>query len=187
MKYYLKLTLTLAITCLIVAGLLGYVNSITKGTIDQHKAEATAKAMSAVVEDTSSDFAKLDVTEDMTAAGTEYATAVKAIYEVSSGGYVVEVVPTGFGGDIDMVVGFDADSNVTGVSVISNAETAGVGTKVMDNLPNADGVNVLDQFKGQAGPFVVKDNMTPITGATVSSKAVTRGVNAALSAVATIA
>lgn len=186
MKYYLKLSLTLAITCVIVAGLLGYVNSITKDTIEEHKAEATATAMSAVMEDPSSEFTQLEVSEDMTASGTEYATAVKAVYEVAGGGYVVEVVPTGFGGDIDMVVGLNADATITGVSIISNAETAGVGTKVMENQPNADGVNVLEQFVGQAGPFVVKDNMTPITGATVSSKAVTRGVNAALSAVATI-
>jgi len=181
-KYIIKLTVTLMVACVIVAGLLGYVNSITADKIKAMKAEATKTAMLAVVEDKSAEFTKLDISDDMLAAGTKYSSEIAGVYKLSTGGYVVEVLPSGFGGAIDMVVGCDGDQNVTGISIISNAETQGVGSKVMSNQNG-----VLDQFVGrgiQDGEFVMKQNVNAITGATVSSKAVTRGINAALTAVA---
>ena len=81
-----------------------------------------------------------------------------------------------------MIVGVDSDSAVTGVSIVSNKETAGIGSKVMDNNALPSGVGVLDQFIGKsgAGSLADKVNVDAISGATVSSKGVTKGVNAAL-------
>ena len=72
--------------------------------------------------------------------------------------------------------------------MVENAETKGIGSKVMDNLPNAAGVPVLDQFIGKtaAENLVVGKNITAITGATVSTRGITAGANAALAAVATM-
>ena len=94
----------------------------------------------------------------------------------------VKVVTSGSQGNIEMIVGVDETGAITGVSIVDNSETAGIGSKVMDNLPNDDGVKVLDQFIGLtgAGTLAVKKNVTPITGATVSTKGVTAGANAAL-------
>jgi len=80
-------------------------------------------------------------------------------------------------------VGVDAEGKVTGVSVVSATETAGVGTKVTSNKNNKAGVPVLDQFIGKGtaeGELTVGVNVDAVSGATVTSKAVTRGVNAAL-------
>ena len=86
-----------------------------------------------------------------------------------------------------MMVGVDANKAITGISVISHSETSGIGTKVVGNEPTASGVGVLDQFIGKSaadGTLTVGTNVDAITGATVSTKGVTAGVNAALAAVA---
>ena len=88
-----------------------------------------------------------------------------------------------------MMVGIDPDGAVTGVSIISNSETSGIGSKVMNNETLANGTKVLDQFIGKSaadGTLVVGTNVDAITGATVSSKGVTTGVNTALAAAGAI-
>ena len=81
-----------------------------------------------------------------------------------------------------MMVGVDANKAITGISVVSHSETSGIGTKVVGNEPNSAGVPVLDQFVGLsgAGSLVVGSNITAISGATVSTKGITMGANAAL-------
>ena len=81
------------------------------------------------------------------------------------------------------LVAAGADGIVTGVSVVDSSETAGIGTKVTGNEPLSSGVGVLDQFIGKSaadGTLTVGSNVVAITGATVSTKGVTTGVNAAL-------
>ncbi len=81
-----------------------------------------------------------------------------------------------------MMVGVDANKAITGISVVSHAETSGIGTKVVNNEPNSAGVPVLDQFVGLsgAGTLNVGSTITAISGATVSTKGITMGANAAL-------
>ena len=124
----------------------------------------------------------------MTSAASAYGT-LDSVYEAQSGGqtvgYALKVIASGSQGSIVMMVGVDADKAITGISVVSHAETSGIGTKVVGNEPNAAGVPVLDQFVGMsgAGSLVVGKTVTPISGATVSTKGITMGANAALAAV----
>jgi len=193
-KYILKLTLTLMITCVIVAGILGYVNSITKGRIAQFNKEKTETALAEVFQTASSpEFKKMDLTDKMTAAASSYKATLEDVYEVQDGGekagYAVKITASGSQGNIEMVVGVDTDGAVTGVSIVSNVETSGIGSKVMNNQPLANGTGVLDQFVGlshENGDLKVGGNVDAISGATVSSKGVTKGVNGALAAVAAI-
>ena len=72
-----------------------------------------------------------------------------------------------------MMVGVDGDGVVTGVSIVDNSETAGIGSKVMENEPLASGTGVLDQFAGKSaadGTLAVGTNVEAITGATVSTQ-----------------
>ena len=89
-----------------------------------------------------------------------------------------------------MMVGLDTEGAVTGVSVVKSGETSGIGTKVtVDNAPLPSGVPVLDQFIGKTAadqPLKVGGNVDAISGATVSSKGVTNGVNGAIAAFAAI-
>ena len=188
-KYILELTLKLFATCVVVAGLLGLVNSVTEGPITAINKAKTEEAMKAVVADpANSTFSDaLALSDEMTAAALGNGGTLTEAYEVQVGGapagHALKIVASGSQGNIEMMVGLDADGVVTGVSIVDNAETAGIGSKVMGNEPNNDGVPVLDQFKGMSaadGTLSVGTNVTAITGATVSSKGVTSGVNAAL-------
>lgn len=185
-KFILKVAGTLTAICLVVAALLGGVNAVTEDRIAEIKAENTRNAFAAVASVANADFPELAITDAMTAAAKTQGAKLSAAYEVVSGsekaGYAFEVVTSGSQGDIDMIVGVDADGAVTGVSIVENKETSGIGSKVMDNNPLPSGTGVLDQFVGKsgAGSLVVKKNVDAISGATVSSKGVTKGVNAAL-------
>ena len=82
------------------------------------------------------------------------------------------------------IVGVDTDLTVTGVSIVNNSETKGIGSKVMDNEATSAGTGALDQFVGKsgAGSLVVKTNIDAVSGATVTTKGITKGANAALAA-----
>lgn len=173
--YILRLTLTLLIITASVALLLAGVNTITKDKIAAAKAEKTARAISAVLE--SGETAQ-EVPFD--ASANPLVTKVYA----NEFGYAVQVAPAGFGGSIDMMVGVDKTGAVTGISIISHTETAGLGAVAADKT--AKGEAFREQFAGLSGELAVGDQIDAISGATITSKAVTQGVNAALALVATM-
>ncbi len=183
-KYIIKLTVTLFVTCVIVAALLGVVDNVTREKIEDINWENTVAAMKDVVADPdATDFSDaLENTEAMTAAATAAGGTLDSVYEVQVGGagagYAIKVVASGSQGNIEMMVGVDGEGVVTGVAIVKNSETAGIGSRVMDNENG-----VLNQFEGKSaadGTLVVGTNVDAITGATVSSKGVTAGVNTAL-------
>ena len=191
-KFILKVAGTLTVIALVVAALLGLVNSITAGKIAEIDAENTRVAMSAVVPEGSEFTDKLEISDDVAAAAAAQGGKLTELYGVKNAGadagYVMKIAASGSQGTITMMVGVDANKAITGISVVSHAETSGIGTKVMGNEPNAAGVPVLDQFIGMSGSgsLVVGKTVTAISGATVSSKGITMGANAALAAAETL-
>ena len=82
-------------------------------------------------------------------------------------GYAINVEASGSQGTISMMVGIDMDGAVTGVSIVTNSETSGIGSKVMSNEPLTNGTRVLDQFIGKSaadGVLSVGSNVDAITG-----------------------
>ena len=185
-KFILKVAGTLTVISLVVAALLGFVNSITADKIAEIDAENTRIAMSAVAPEGSEFGDKIEVTDDMVAAAATQSGKILELYPVTNGGaeagYVMKISASGSQGTIVMMVGVDANKAITGISVVSHAESSGIGTKVVENKPNSAGVPVLDQFVGLsgAGSLAVGSNITAISGATVSTKGITMGANAAL-------
>lgn len=185
-KFILKVAGTLTVISLVVAALLGFVNSITAAKIAEIDAENTRIAMSAVAPEGSEFGDKIEVTDDMVSAAATQSGKILELYPVTNGGaeagYVMKISASGSQGTIVMMVGVDANKAITGISVVSHAETSGIGTKVVGNETNTAGVPVLDQFVGLsgAGSLVVGSNITAISGATVSTKGITMGANAAL-------
>ncbi len=168
--YFARLAGTLLLISVVVAGLLGLTNYVTADKIAAINRDKTAASMSEVLPADS--YAEIEYT------GTD--ANVAAIFAAAGGGYVVEVTPSGFGGTIDMVVGVAADGTVSGVSIISMSETSGLGA-------NASKESFRSQFVGKSGTLAVsKDGgeIDALTGATITSRAVTSGVNSALAAVA---
>lgn len=171
--YVLRLGVILLLITAVVAALLGLVNSITADRIAQLQAEKTEQAMAAVLAEgvTVGD----EITEYQDDSGL-----VQSVYATSDG-YVIQVAPSGFGGEIQMMVGVNSQGAVTGISIISHSETAALGANAA--ATTQVGSSFRGQFVGQSGTLAVtKDGGTidALTGATVTSRAVTSGVNAAL-------
>ena len=187
-KFILKVAGTLTVIALVVAALLGLVNNITADKIAEIDAENTRISMSAVAPEGSEFGDKMELTETAVAAAAAQGGKLMEMYPVTNGGaeagYVLKISASGSQGSIVMMVGVDANKAITGISVVSHAETSGIGTKVMGNEPNTAGVPVLDQFMGLSGSgsLVVGKTITAISGATVSTKGITMGANAALAA-----
>lgn len=188
--YILRLTFTLLLICAVVAGILAAVNSITAPIIADSKAEKTRQAISAVLPGTT-DVREIPFTDETGMVSKVYlamdqksmTSTVSASVDMGLG-FAVEVIPSGFGGAITMMVGVSVDGEVTGISIISHAETPGLGAVAAANTDK--GVAFRDQFIGLTGGITIGDGdnqIDALSGATISSQAVVDGVNAALECV----
>ena len=169
----LKLSLTLLLICAFVAGALAGIYSITKDRIAAALAEKTQKALAEVLPGADS-LTTVSFSDD--------SGIVKTVYTAEGMGYAIEVAPAGFGGAITMMVGVDINGTVTGISIVSHTETASLGA--IAAADKAAGNAFREQFKGQTLGMAVGEQIDSITGATITSKAVTDGVNAALAVAA---
>ena len=170
--YVLRLALTLLIIAGVMAAALAGVNSVTAPIIEKLTYEKTQTAVSAVLPGGG------DTVEFPAMA------LVSKVYQ-GENGYAVEVTPSGFDNTITMMVGVDNAGAVTGISIIDHSETAGLGAVAA--ATTAAGEAFRGQFKGLTGSVSVsKDGgqVDAITSATITSRAVCAGVNAALAVVA---
>ena len=168
----LRLIVVLFVIAVVVAFLLGFVNYITADRIAEIKEAKTNDAVREVL--------SADTYDEIEYTGGNQ--SVNKIYAAGDAGYVVNVTTSGFGGAIDMVVGVDTSGTVTGISIIDMSETSGLGD-------NAIRDTFRDQFIGATDTLAVsKDGGTidALTGATITSRAVTDGVNIAMEAVKTL-
>lgn len=98
---------------------------------------------------------------------------IKAVYRADNG-CVIMTSTYGYASDIVMLIGVDNDGDVKGVVVREMAETYGLGANALSD------VDFLAQFLWTEGDAEIGTNVDAITGATVTSKAVTRSVNSAV-------
>ena len=177
--YVLRLALTLLAITAVMAAALAVVNQLTAGRIaairQEKKAEAIQKAMRTPME-----VEQIDFTDDT--------GLVKKVYrskgELDGNDFVAEVEIMGFNGPITMMVGIDSNGEVMGLSVVSHTETAGLGAVAAAD--NEAGKLFRSQFAYRYDAVAVtKDggDIDAITGATVTSRAVCNGINAALACV----
>lgn len=168
--------ISLFLICLVATALLGFTNQITAPKIEQLAIETENNAKKEVLSDAADFSDKMTATLDE----TEY-----SYYEGLDGdknviGYVFTTSAKGYGGDIKVMVGVDKSGSVTGVSILEISETAGLGM-------NAKNESFLKQFLSKNGEISVIKNGTPadneisaLTGATITSKAMAKAVNTAL-------
>ena len=152
--------------CLVASALLGFTNSVTAERIEQLQIEKENSSRLLVLPDAESFDEKGDYCVGLGANGETV-------------GYIFTVTEKGYGGDVKVMTGVDNDGKVTGVEILELSETAGLGM-------NAQKQSFRDAFKGlTAGITVSKNNpegnqIKALTGATITSKAVTEAVNTAL-------
>ena len=188
-KFIVKVAGTLTVISLVVAALLGLTNQFTKDKIAAINEENTKAALAAVVSSADCEFEKIEeIPQAAIDAASGQSGKLTEAYTVVLGGekagYAFKIVAGGSQGDIEMIVGVDADLAITGISVVDAAETSGIGTKVIVNEATTAGTGALDQFVGKtgAGTLVVKQNIDAVSGATVTTKGIAKGANAALAA-----
>jgi len=168
----------------LIAGLLlGFFYQITKEPIAKQQELAVQKACAEVFADASFEAVSYvptaDLQETLVAEGVEIGTVFKALdSQGQETGYVVETTSAnGYGGDIVLYVGITNEKTVSGVSILSIAETPGLGMKAEDVL--------VPQFKDKEAATltysktgaVAPGEIDAISGATVTTKAVVQAVN----------
>ena len=190
MSKIIKNTIILTVITLVSGLLLGAAYEITKDPIAQSEENAKKEAWQAVFPDVDEDaFESIDVDTDIADQVIKDLGIKGSIDEVCAvdGGKTGYVITTtdgeGYGGDIKITVGITADGTVNGVSFLSISETAGLGMK-------ADTEEFRGQFAGkQVEAFAYTKNgasaeneIDAISGATITTSAVTDAVNAGLCA-----
>ncbi|NBI05739.1 RnfABCDGE type electron transport complex subunit G [Senegalia massiliensis] len=183
MREIIKLGLILLLITSISAVVLGLTNSVTEEKIEDAENLVSEEARKAVLPG-----AEKFVKEE----STEINKIVKDnsdILEVYRGmnnkdellGYAIKTSSSGYGGDVEVITGISNDGIITGMNVVSHQETPGLGA-------NATGEEFQNQFKEmpiEKDIIVVKsepqneDEVQALTGATITSDAVVKGVNSA--------
>ena len=169
-----NMVLVLGLTCLLCSAVLGGAYVLTKEPIAAAAAEKTNKAISQVLPH----FADVEYNED-----GRYYTATDGDALV---GYAIESTVVGFGGPLALIVGITPDGVVYNTSVLSHAETPGLGAKC-----TTDG-KFMDQWRGFNHSVkklsVTKDggDVDAITASTITSRAYTLAVAQARKLVKTL-
>ena len=182
MKKILKLTFILFLICAVTAGILGGVNELTYRRIDEQNRIKTVKAYSSVLPADAYD--EIDFAAAGVPATINKVTIDKISKAANGSGYVVESTFSGAQGSITMACGVDNNLRCTGISIIKHSETSGLGA----NAASASevGVNFRAQFVGQDGGIALKKSggdIDALSGATITSTAVTKAVAVSIEAV----
>ena len=92
----------------------------------------------------------------------------------------------GFGGELKVLVGFDAEGKIIDYSLLSHAETPGLGSKAADWFKKGNRGDITGMNPGEAALTVSKDGgkVDAITASTITSRAFLSAVNAAYAAYA---
>lgn len=191
----IKDALALTLITLVAGVALGGVYEITKDPIAKQEAQAKAEAYEQVFTDAAA-FEAVEMDDTLTKTIRDQldqegykAQSIEEVMraEDQSGetlGYAFTVVTSeGYGGDIQFSMGVQNDGTLNGISILSIGETAGLGM-------NADTPAFKDQFVGKQveklqytkNGATQDDEINAISGATVTTNAMTNGVNASLCA-----
>lgn len=186
MKNYLKTGLVLLVISAVAAGLLAVVNSFTSEVIAQAEFEKSVQAYQEIYGDKADKFEPLD--EAKKAALVEKYKDIQDVFVAKKGdeivGYGINHAGNGYGGSMTNAIGLLNGGTIAGFRNIQNAETPGIGTQITE-------APYFEQFVGKSFKNgEVKGNKDPqaedeipmISGATISSTAVLKGINSILPA-----
>lgn len=159
----------LGIIAVIAAVVLAATNMLTRGPIAAHQAEELSETLHTVL--AADSYETLEIPE-----GYDVTGLYTAVQEGQLIGWCVTAKSSGYGGDVAVTLGVDLQGRVTSCVVgdLNFAETAGYGTRAREAA-------FQDQFSGI--DLTVGGEIDGLSGATITSEAVRRAVNQALSCV----
>lgn len=176
MKDILRLGSILFLICTVAALMLSLTNNITAPVIEQRDIQASNEARQDVLQDAEEFKEVTNIKGDL----------IEEVYQGIKGGeiigYTIKTAPKGYGGTVEVMVGISNDGKISGVKIGNNSETPGLGSKAAepsfkDQYNGKNAQTPLNVVKGNASN---ENDIVAISGATITSKAVTAGVNAAM-------
>ena len=161
----IKPVLVLVCICLVVTALLAYINSVTSPIIAKAEEEKTEQAMSEVLCEADG-FEKLEI-ENLPDRVTQVYTAT------NGAGYIFMLTTKGYGGDMKLICGMDAEGVIEQCKTLSHAETSGLGSKTAEDPYR-------NQYCKKSADTL--SQVDAITGATISSNAYKNAIEDAFKA-----
>ena len=187
-KTMIKNALVLFIITLVAGVSLGFVYQVTKDPIAYQEELAQIKANQAVFPDAASfedaevdEAVKTKVLTNENYSKIEINSVKKAVDGSGNGlGYVVQITSGGYSDKIVFTVGITNEASVNGISLISINETPGLGMNAEKVLVPQFANKAATAFSVTKSGAASDSEIQAISGATITSKAVTNGVNAAV-------
>lgn len=189
----IKDTVILTVITLVAGFLLGFVNHITEEPIARQQQLEKEEAYTAVFKEADS-FQAVPVEQELLDYVAEQGYTAETIDEImeakdASGetlGYAMTVTTSeGYGGDIQFAMGVQQDGTVNGISILSIEETAGLGMKAdTEEFKSQFAGKKVEAFEYTKDGAAQENQIDAISGATITTNAMTNGVNAGLAAFA---
>lgn len=171
-----RLGLILCVISLIASGLLAMVNDVTTPIIAAQQAAANDAARKQIIPEADS-FEEVQ---------GEYGENVVEVYRAVSGSeemaYIIKTISKGYGGDIEVISGINMDGTIAGVVIGSMTETPGLGAKAQDQpfISQYNGKSIDNEIIVSKSSTGAENEIVAISGATITSQAVTDGINLAV-------
>ncbi len=170
MKKIIRSGITVFVFAVIGVILLSWVYSFTKPKIEEQRILSIKNAIEEIFPNQKG-VKELDNFKDIQLQNN---VNIKTVYlveiEDNKNAYVFRVVFSGYGGKVEGIVGFE-DDKCKGYYIIEHSETPGLGSKITSEEFSKQFIN-----KSLSDPFIVKQDIQGITGATISSKAITQAI-----------
>ena len=163
------MTISLTVISLIVGGLLAFVNDITGDPIKESKQQNQSKAIKAVVPEFT--YMETDTIEQM--------IVFKCYNNNKLVGTAVNAVGQGFGGDFNIMVGFNANGEISNYTILSHKETPGLGSQMAEWFKEKS--SIIGKSPKEGDLKVSKDggDIDAITAATITSRVFLNTINEA--------
>lgn len=158
----------------IAGGVLAYVNKVTQEPIAEINAKNLQDGIKQVI--LGDKQGELKVEDPVEANGF-------VLYQTDKG-TAVKAVENGFGGPLEVLVGFDNNGNILGYTILSTSETPGLGVKASTWFQKGQKGDIIGKNPGEKELTVTKDggDVDAITASTITSRAFLNAVNKAYKA-----
>lgn len=185
MREIIRLSLVLLVIAAVSALLLGGTNYLTKDIIAEQIRLQNEQARIEVLGEADS-FEQMDPAQlesIVSSLGFENPEIIEEVFVGKKGeetvGYTFKSLPKGYGGAITVLTGISIDGNVTGMRVVSHTETPGLGAKSTEDgfMSQFEGLSASEDVTVIKSGSAQGNEISAITGATITSQAVTDGVN----------
>ena len=175
----LNMVIVLTLIAVIAGGILAYVNSVTAPQIEKINADNLAAGIKSVMGGGDVQVAP-EETMTATIGGKDKLFAVYPVSDASGTplGKAIKTSENGFGGDLEVLVGFDPEGTILGYTVLQHAETPGLGAKAGLWFQKDGKGNIIGMNPGKNNFTVSKDGgeVDAITASTITSRAFLKAI-----------